>query len=109
MIQTIANELKSAPNPPTIQLTFLDPYLGLFEEEVGVYGQNANWSDCLLCAGCSEFTGSPLNYTYNVDVSWVDPAHITAPYPGGEVALYQHMAIRLIFISDKFYGGNSSC
>jgi hypothetical protein len=112
MIQTIANILKSSKNPPTIQLTFLDPYLGLFEEEVGVYGQNANWSDCYYVQDeTGSFTAGQLNYAYNVDVSWVDPAHITAPYigvGGGKVALSTH-GYPIDFYLGSITGGNSSC
>ena len=94
MIQAIADQLKSLPNPPQIQLTFLDPYLGIFLQEQDNYGKNADWSDCYFVEdGTGGFTGSYLKHAFNADVSWVDPAHTTAPYlglGGGEVALSYH-------------------
>jgi sugar lactone lactonase YvrE len=94
LIQAIADQLKSSLNPPRIQLTFLDPYLGAFLEEQSVYGQKADWSDCYSVEdGTGGFTSGNLNNAFNVDVSWVDPAHIRAPYispSGGEVALSSH-------------------
>jgi uncharacterized repeat protein (TIGR03803 family) len=94
LIQEIANQLKSSPNPPTIQLTFLDPYVGAFLEEQNVYGENADWSDCYFVQdGSGQFTSGNLTLAFNVDVSWVDPAHTAAFYIGfgrGEAALSSH-------------------
>ena len=62
MIQAIADQLQLLPNPPQIQLTFLDPYLGIFLQEQSNYGKNADWSDCYFVEdGTGGFTGSYLN------------------------------------------------
>ena len=94
MIQAIADQLQLLPNPPKIQLTFLDPYLGIFLQEQGNYGKNADWSDCYFVEdGTGGFTGSYLNRAFNMDVSWIDPAHNARTYVGpggGEVALSYH-------------------
>src|SRR5665213_1619274 len=95
LIQAIADQLKSLPNPPTvIQLTFLDPYLGTLTDEQDVYGRNANWSDCYFVQdGSGPFTSGNISQAFNEDVSWVDPAHTTMAYlvlGGGEVALSSH-------------------
>jgi hypothetical protein len=93
LIQAIANQLKASPNPPVIQMTFLDPFIGLFGEDQN-YGTNAGWSDCYFVedvTGAS--TGGNLTNAFNVDVSWVDPAHTQAPFispSGGKVALSSH-------------------
>ena len=112
MIQAIADQLKSSPNPPQIQMTFLDPYLGIFLQEQNNYGKNADWSDCYFVEdGSGGFTGSYLNHAFNVDVSWVDPAHTAAPYiglGGGEVALSSH-GYPFNFYIGSITGGNSSC
>ncbi len=112
LIQAIADQLKSSPNPPQVQLTFLDPYLGIFLQEQNNYGNNADWSDCYFVEdGTGGFTGSYLNHAFNVDVSWVDPAHTAAPYiglGGGEVALSSH-GYPIDFYLGSITGGNSSC
>ena len=112
MIQAIADQLRAAPNPPLIQLTFLDPYIGIFHQEQNNYGKNADWSDCYFVEdGTGGFTGSYLNHAFNVDVSWVDPTHTTAPYfgfGGGEVALSSH-GYPIDFYLGSITGGNSSC
>lgn len=94
LIQAIADQLMSLPNPPKIHLTFLDPYLGFFLEEKNAYGKNSDWSDSYFVEdGSGGFTTSYLKHAFNVDVSWVDPAHTAAPYfglSGGRVALSSH-------------------
>lgn len=94
IIQAIADQLQESPNRPVIHLTFLDPYLGNFSEKQGLYGANARWSDSYYVQdGTGDFTSGYLNHALNVDVSWVDPNHTTAPYiglGGGKVALSSH-------------------
>jgi len=98
MIQAIADQLKQSQNPPTIQMTFLDPYVGLFGELRNVYGRNADWSDEYFTAIDETSvdplgTGLPLPNAYAVDVSWIDPNHQQAQYlgpGGGPVALSSH-------------------
>ena len=112
MIQAIADQLQAAPNPPLIQLTFLDPYIGIFHQEQNNYGKNADWSDCYFVEdGTGGFTGSYLNHAFNVDVSWVDPVHTPAPYiglGGGEVALSSH-GYPIDFYLGSITSGNFSC
>jgi Immunoglobulin domain len=94
LIQAIADQLETSPSPPAIQMTFLDPYVGLIDEYQSVYGHNATWSDCYYVEdGTGGFTSGNLVHAFNVDVSWVDPLHTPAPYlgpGGGEVALSSH-------------------
>ena len=112
MIQAIADQLRAAPNPPLIQLTFLDPYIGIFHQEQNNYGKNADWSDCYSVEDIAGgFIGSYLNHAFNVDVSWVDPSNTPAPYigpGGGEVALSSH-GYPIDFYLGSITGGNSSC
>src|ERR1035438_7486255 len=116
LIQEIANQLKSSPNPPTIQLTFLDPYVGAIGENLNAYGQNAAWSDEYYTAIDETSvdplgTGLPLPKAYAVDVSWVDPNHQQAQYigpGGGPVALSSH-GYPIDFYLGSITGGNSSC
>ena len=72
-------------------MTFLDPYVGGTHQYQGVYGQNANWADCY---SVEDFTGGytagSLNNAYNVDVSWVDPAHQTVPWGLSQIAFSTH-------------------
>jgi hypothetical protein len=91
LIQAVADQLESSPNPPLIQMTFLDPFLGLFLEKQGVYGQNADWADCYFTQDWTGgFTGGDLVRAYNVDVDWVDPNHFTLPYGSAQVAFSTH-------------------
>ncbi len=112
MIQAIANQLQSSSNPPKVQLTFLDPYLGIFLQEKNNYGKNADWSDSYFVEdGSGGFTGGNLDYAFNVDVSWVDPRNTPAPYiglDGGEVALSSH-GYPIDFYLGSMTGGNYSC
>jgi Immunoglobulin domain len=94
VIQAIADQLKSSPNPPVVQTTFLDPFLGLDFRGLSWYGNNAAWSDDYFTPvdEFSVWTGLPLPKAYAVDVSWVGP-HQSARYigpNGGEVALSSH-------------------
>jgi len=91
VIQAIADNFKSAPNPPVIQMTFLDPFLGLFLENQNIYGQNANWADCYFTQDWTGgFTAGSLPRAYNVDVDWVDPNHFALPYASAQVAFSTH-------------------
>jgi hypothetical protein len=115
VIQAIADNLKTMTNPPEIQMTFLDPFFGLFTHgRQGVYGQNAKWADCYSVQDWSGgWTSGNLNHAFNVDVSWVDPAHTPAPYlgpGGGEVALSTHeyptdFYIQSVVNTDPNWGG----
>jgi pimeloyl-ACP methyl ester carboxylesterase len=111
LIQAAADAIRQASPSTVIQTTFLDPFMGLFGESQN-YGKNADWSDCYFVEdGTGGFTSGYLNHAFNVDVSWVDPAHKTAPYfgfGGGEVALSSH-GYSYNFYLGSITGGNSSC
>ncbi len=83
VIEAMAKQLKSSPNPPTVQTTFLDPYTE-FLTLAGrlVYGANGDWSDNYFAQDWTgPSTGGKLNQAYNVDVTWVDGAKTTLPVP----------------------------
>jgi pimeloyl-ACP methyl ester carboxylesterase len=89
--QAIADQLRSSPSPPVIQMTFLDPYLGMFLEESGFYGQNANWADCYFTQDWTGgFTSGNVNHAYNVDVDWADPNRWLVDYGPSQVAFSTH-------------------
>jgi len=91
VIQAIAKQLKSSPNPPFVQMTFLAPFLGALDEWQNVYGNDADWSDCYFTHDWTGgFAQGNLLYAYNVDVDWVDPNHFTLPYGSTQVAYATH-------------------
>jgi hypothetical protein len=91
VIQAIVDQLRSSGSPPVIQMTFLDPYLGIFHEERGIYGQNANWADCYFTQDrTGGFTSGNVSHTYNVDVDWADPNRQLVPYGSSQVAFSTH-------------------
>jgi subtilase family serine protease len=101
LIQGIADQLKSSPNPPTIQMTFLDPFVGALHEWRNAYGDDANWADCYftqelglspadLFTGSFGWTGGDLGYAYNVDVDWTDPHSQPIVYGSTLVAFSTH-------------------
>jgi hypothetical protein len=121
MIQEIADQLKSSPNPPqTIQLTFLDPYLGSVLQYRDVFGSGATWSDDYFTPvdetstpnpfALSASTGLPLANAYAVDVSWVGPHQpvLYTGFGGGEIAVSTH-EYPVDFYLGSITGGNSSC
>ncbi|MBI2622963.1 MAG: formylglycine-generating enzyme family protein [Candidatus Liptonbacteria bacterium] len=62
-----------------IHLTFLDPFVGFDDAGRTLYGRDANWADHYFAhdfwtsGGFFPYTEGPINNTYNVDVTWVDP------------------------------------
>jgi hypothetical protein len=102
VIEAMAKELKSAPNPPEIQETFLDPYTSFISlSGRGVYGANADWSDNYSALGAfldvapallglGNATVGKLDYSYNTDVGWVDPKRRVVPFGNGQIALASH-------------------
>jgi uncharacterized repeat protein (TIGR03803 family) len=103
VIEAMAKELRSSPNPPlTIEETFLDPYTGFTSlTGRGVYGANADWADNYSALGSfvdfapsiiglGNATVGKLDNAYNTDVGWVDPNHWTVPYGSGQIALASH-------------------
>jgi hypothetical protein len=92
VIEAIAAEFKSGPNPPVIHETFLDPYTGWITlAGRDHYGANADWADCYFAQDNTGYsTRGKLVHAHNVDVSWRDPAHVTVPFGGGDVAYASH-------------------
>ena len=91
VIQAIADQLRSSTSPPVVQMTFLDPYLGIFHEEQGVYGQNADWADCYFTQDWTGgFTSGNVSHAYNVDVDWADPNRWLLDYGSSQVAFSTH-------------------
>jgi sugar lactone lactonase YvrE len=92
VIEAMAKELKSSPNPPEIiQETFLDPYTGYNLTGREIYGVNADWADdyfvvdyetdFLPVAGgwAPGSTSGQLEWAYNVDVGGT--LQVTTPIP----------------------------
>jgi hypothetical protein len=78
LIQTVTTIIKAHSPSTAIQCTFLDPYLGYYSAGVISYGSGARWSDRYAAHGDIEnavvaFTDTPLEYAYNVDVTYLDP------------------------------------
>jgi pimeloyl-ACP methyl ester carboxylesterase len=92
LIQAVANELKTAANPPVIQVTLLDPFVGLRREKRDAYGANANWADCYFTQDwlTGGDTGGNIPHAYNVDVDWTDPNCQKVNYGSGQVAFSTH-------------------
>ena len=98
MIQEIADAIHTNSPSTLIQMTFLDPFIGLDHWALSWYGSNATWSDDYYTAIDETSpdpvaTGLPLPKAFAVDVSWVDPNHQQAQYigpGGGPVALSSH-------------------
>lgn len=81
VIEAIAHALQSAPNPPTIHSTFLDPYTGIVLSGRVEYGKNADWADCYFAHDdlTTVFTEGRLDQAYNVNVTWADPDKTLTP------------------------------
>ena len=67
VIQSAATVLSQAPNAPTIQTTFLDPYTPTSWNFV--YGTNATWSDEIVNTSDYLNTNSYLPNSFDVDVT----------------------------------------
>lgn len=82
LIQAASERIKTLSPSTTVHTTFLDPYVGKHFEEVARYGSGAEWSDQYFSRDASTrfgsvltgpFTESPLNHSYNLDVTTLDP------------------------------------
>src|SRR3989344_223113 len=78
LIQAVSEKIKE----PTIgslgtvvHTTFLDAYVPAFLDDRSRYGNGADWSDSYFSRDqlTGGFTEGPLDHTYNVDVTWLDP------------------------------------
>lgn len=80
LIERAAEEIKGISSNTMVQCTFLDPYVGSVYEYQAVYGGAADWSDCYLSDDITfGWTGQPLLYAYNADVTELDPSAILIP------------------------------
>lgn len=96
VIQSASLLVKEYNPTTTVHTTFLDAYLGPFRERRGEYGKGADWSDSYFSRDAEtggesyRLTEGPLDYAYNVDVTWLDPMResITVVYstPSGDVS-----------------------
>jgi len=79
LIQSAAEIVKADDITVTIHTTFLDPYVGLTYGGRSKYGAGSDWSDHYFSLDSDTFdilsglTGGHLTYSYNVDVTWLDP------------------------------------
>jgi len=82
LIQSACEALKEAASPPTVHLTFLDPYLGFNETGRALYGDRADWADSYFSHDLTDTAGGPLAPSltegplvnaFNVEVTWLDP------------------------------------
>ena len=77
---TIKNPTTGLPST-VIHETFLDPFVGFDFAGVTSYGKGADWADQYftrdsLTSLSGPYTQSPLDYSYNVDVTQLDPNKI---------------------------------
>ena len=69
----------------TVHETFLDPYLGMHRAGTHEYGHLADWADnyfshdTLTGGEVFSLTEGPLDYAYNVEVTWLDPTRTVTP------------------------------
>jgi probable HAF family extracellular repeat protein len=85
LIDSITRTIReNSPNTgPTIQCTFLDPYLGIDLSGKQTYGLGSSWSDQyytrdqLTGTDVLPFTALPLEHAHNVDVTELDIQHKT--------------------------------
>ena len=91
LIQAIVDQLKSAPNPPIVQETFLDPFTGRFRQGRSEYGRGADWADdyfvidltdvaSVLLLDAPGSTSGQLDWAYNVDVGGTLDAILPVQY-----------------------------
>lgn len=73
-VEAVSRELKQGSPITEVHSTFLDPFLSFSLVGKQTYGVNATWSDCYFS---NDWTGQstmgPLDHSFNVDVTWVDP------------------------------------
>lgn len=79
LIQTATEIIKNRAPNTIVQCTFLDPFEGFDLAKIGVYGHGADWSDRYsshgdIDVGIGIFTNQPLSWSYNVDVTALDPS-----------------------------------
>lgn len=81
-----ASEVIKHNSRATVQTTFLDPFVGFFYHGKQKYGNGADWSDCYFALNrLNSLTDGPLDHSYNVDVTFLDPSRHKTPFEGATV------------------------
>lgn len=79
-INAAAMRIKQISPSTEVHTTFLDPYLGLRLAGRGTYGDVSDWSDNYFAKDLTGiFTEGKLDYSHNIDVTWLDTNKITVP------------------------------
>lgn len=78
LIQAATEVITKGSSNTTIHETFLDAYTGLTYGGRKKYGSGAEWCDSYFTRDketlpAFDLTEGPLDHTYNVDVTWLDP------------------------------------
>lgn len=78
LIQSCAEVIKSITPSTTVHCTFLDAFVGSDKAGIVNYGKGVDWADSyfshdFLTGGEQwPFTEGPLDFAYNVEVTWID-------------------------------------
>lgn len=74
VVKDYSTAFSSAEAPPTVQCTFLDPFLGSDFAGLKNYGARADWADCYYSRDLltGTFTQGCLSNAFNVDVTQLD-------------------------------------
>ncbi len=92
LIQSATDYIKLQNSSITVHETFLDPYLGMHRAGVHEYGHLADWADnyfshdTLTGGEVFSLTEGPLDYAYNVEVTWLDPTKTLTPKYGSSLS-----------------------
>ncbi len=83
LIQAVCETIKIASPGTTVHLTFLDPFVGFVYGGRNLYGKKADWFDNYFSQDLEtggemyQLTEGPLDFTYNVDVTWLDTKKVS--------------------------------
>ena len=108
LIQSGCEMIKNIKPKTVVHLTFLDAYVGLLGGDRSEYGLHSDWADSYFSRDLTgTTTGGPLDYAYNVDVTWLDPTRepITVVYstPSGDVSQTCYQKVTSHSWPHKFY------
>lgn len=79
LIQAACDAIKLLSPNTTVHLTFLDPFVGLNDNERKNYGKGADWADNYFARDLKtslffwEFTEGVLPNAHNIDITFLDP------------------------------------
>jgi hypothetical protein len=82
LIQACSEMIKATSSNIVVQCTFLDAFVGLDYAGIEKYGQGANWADSYFTRDDGTggenfpFTQGPLDHSYNIDVTQLDPTKV---------------------------------